>query len=307
MAATLHFNDAPSYLKVLIGLNTANTPFIQAAAGNGIAYANAIDFDMGQIWDVGAGSQTGLSEDDVVAGAAATSVGRTLEQNTIQLFQKKVQVSYLREAATSGLTGFAADGSSISPEAFQIQAHLAKINKDWGFGALRGARTAAAGGSSATDLAMGGIIPAAVAAGNVVDATNTALSKTLVNSLLVKLADGGAAFARPTIVVGAKQKVALSSAYGLAPTRDSIGGVAVDVVVTDFGFMPVIVDQNMANDQLLVVDMAEVRPVVLPVKGTDILVEELSKSGASSTQQIYAQLSIDFGSGKLHGVLDNLA
>jgi hypothetical protein len=306
---TLLFNDTPTYLKALLTMGVSNKPFLMNAAMNGVKVARALDFDMSQVFDVGTGEQTGLSENNVVAGVAATRATRVKEQNSVQLFQKIVDVSYVRESVTTGLTNLGNEGNSQSPLSFQVDAALKKFQADWDYSALRGARVQ--GVDSTTLMKMGGIYTAAAAGVNGVDLAAAALSFSAIDSLLAAMYTSGAPMTRPTFVVDAATKVKIATLAAAVnkyiPNVQGQVGLAVSQIATNFGILDIIVDVNMAPNTILVADMALVHPVYVPVKGTDILVEPLAKSGASDKYQVYGQLSIDYGSANAHGALKNFS
>jgi len=151
---------------------------------------------------------------------------------------------------------------------------------------------------------MGGIIPAIST--NAIDGAAAALSKGLIDSMLVAMSTAGAPFTDVHFVVNLATKIALSEIYGLAD-RDSMtfGGVKVDQIITDAGIFPVLVDLNVPTGTILVADMAYCKPVILPVKGQALLVEPKVTAGASSEWLIYAQGSFDYGNEQVHAKLTN--
>lgn len=303
---TLHFNDLPPYLQSLLQLNKM-TPFVNMAGQkNGVRVIGDKVFDLDQVWSVGDGEQTGMTEQESVDGVSATRVTRSVDQNGIQLFQHKPQVSFLRESITGGAStprtaGAAVVGSNqVDPVSFQIEAHLQKIQKDMDFSALLGTLNLPTASSGVgEDFTMGGIIPAITT--NAINAAG-ALSKSVMNSLFVEMADNGVPFTDIMIVVSAANKVVLTDLYGLSE-RDSFnfGGVRVETLVTDFGLFPIMIDQNIPSSTVLVADMAYCKPVVLPYKGESVYVKPMDTNGASTEWLIYMQGSFDYGSEQVHG------
>lgn len=305
---TYHFTDLPPYLSLLLQLNKM-TPFANLAASkNGIRTVGDKNFDMSQVWSVDPGAQTGLSEEDTVNGVAPTRVTRGLEQNGIQLFQHRPKVSYLREsiqnASAPQLAGkeYVNGNGVVDPVAFQIEAHLQKIQKDWDFSSLLGALNVP--NDETEDFQMGGIIPAITT--NAVDGAAAPLSTDLVNQTLISMTENGAPFEDVHIICSPTTKTWISKLYGLAD-RDSFnfGGVRVDTMVTDFALIPIIVDVHVPNGTILFADMRHCQPVVLPYNGQAITVERKSETGASQQWHVYAQGSFDYGSESVHAKLTN--
>lgn len=308
---TYHFTDLPPYLTALLQLDKM-TPFAtMAGQRNGIKTVGDKVYDMSQPWTVDPGAQTGLSEADVVAGANPTRVTRDLEQNGIQLFQHAPQVSFLRQsianAAAPQLAGAETvngiSDAGVDAATFQIQGHLQKVNKDWDFSALNGVLNVPTNESE--NFQMGGIIPSIV--DNTEDGLGAALSKTMINNLLIKMATvSGSPFQEVTVFCNPTDKVKISALYGLQE-RDSFefGGVRVNRLVTDFGEFNIVMDVHVPVGTLLFADMAFCRPVVLPYNGDGILVQQKETDGASSQWQIYLQGGFDFGSELVHGKVIN--
>jgi hypothetical protein len=64
----------------------------------------------------------------------------------------------------------------------------------------------------------------------------------------------------------------------------------------------------MVTTTLLVADLAFCSPVFLPVPDKGVLFyEELSKTGASESGQIYGQMGIDYGPEEYHGTITSLS
>jgi hypothetical protein len=306
---TRQFNDLPAAVKGLITLGSKNIPFLRVAGfESGGAVATSMQFEMGQVEAAPTGAQQTLTEDQVIAGVAISTITRASEKNNAQLFQERVSVSYLRKSLASYLTGLDNNNGEgeIDPVTHQINAHLRKMYADMNFAALRGTKADAA--NSAQPWQTGGIIPQVQASGNAVNGGAAAITKAMIDELFRVTADGGAEMVNPMLWVSATNKQKLSSFYGVQPTDRNIGGVAITTIATDFGNVGVAYDRTIPNDKVLLADMAFVRPVFVPVMdGETILMEQLSKTGAAELWQIYSQFGIDYKAAKLHGVLHNIA
>ena len=58
---------------------------------------------------------------------------------------------------------------------------------------------------------------------------------------------------------------------------------------------------------ILIADVAHIRPVFQPVPGKGILFrEELAKTGASTSYQIFGQIGLDHGYAFMHGTITGL-
>ena len=79
-------------------------------------------------------------------------------------------------------------------------------------------------------------------------------------------------------------------------------------IETDFAKFGVVWAPNVPAATLLIADLDVCHPVFLPVPGKGVLFyEELAKTGAAETGQVYGQLGIDYGPEEFHGKIINLA
>lgn len=308
MAATRKFTDLPAHIAKVFELGSKNTGFVARAGElNGVAKANAWEFTMSQVSDLGLGADVSISEDASATAPAPTSQGRSVETNVNQILQYSAEVSYARESDTAGLTNLGEEGSQ-SPVDFQIDAKLKKMAKDWDWAAINGTKVVATDG--ATAFKMDGIVNLVTA-----DATNLfanagtprALSKAIVDGAVASMFDNGTELDSPVFLVSASKKVELTNLYGTPQRSITEGGIAIDKIYTDFGIFEIIVDTHMASDKIAIVDMSVVKPVLLPRPGSsDIIVEALGKAGASTKVMVYGQVSVDFKSARAHGLIDDL-
>ena len=308
------FNDLPPFIKKTFLLGDENTQFARICAGlNGISRATAFKYQMGQVVELGNGSDQTISEDQSIAGATAETIARKPEYNYAQISQHKIDVSYARTSQTGGLVNIGPEGESQSPLDFQIDAKLKIVQKNWDWSAINGVAVE----STASNVAykMGGIFNICDTAqyddttNNVFDAGAVALTTAMINSSLATMFNKGVSLSKPAFLVNPTMKVKLSELYGQAVDSINVGGVDITTIHTDFGVYSVVMDTNVPADRVGFVDLAKCKPVILPVpnKGMDIVVEDLGKGGASDGTQIYAQIGFEFESGLAHGYLFNIA
>lgn len=147
-------------------------------------------------------------------------------------------------------------------------------------------------------------------AGYMVDAAS-ALTVDLVEGLCQNVWDKGGLSDQgtATIFCNSGVKRAISKVYAAAyrqadPVRQSVGGVTVNVLETDFGVFNVVIDRALPADALFVASMAQVSPVFLNIPGKGVLFEEeLAKVGSSERSQIYGEVGLKYGNPNAHGVL----
>lgn len=143
----------------------------------------------------------------------------------------------------------------------------------------------------------------------------------LVNALVQGIFDNGGMTQGDTrtLFVPSIQKTRITKAYATAygsntggaigmTTGHTVGGVAVDRIVTDFGTLNIVVERALPKDCIAAVSVDEVDPVLLEVPGKGVLFEEaLAKTGATDKTQIYGEIGLKYGAESHHGVLRGLA
>ncbi|MHD0301837.1 SU10 major capsid protein [Rhodococcus erythropolis] len=122
-----------------------------------------------------------------------------------------------------------------------------------------------------------------------------------------------------TLFVPSIQKTRITKAYATAygsnvngalgtSTGHTVGGVAVDRIVTDFGDLNIVVDRALPKDAIVALSLEQIEPVFLSIPGKGVLFEEeLAKTGATDKTQIYGEIGLKYGNERAHGVLRGLA
>ena len=127
--------------------------------------------------------------------------------------------------------------------------------------------------------------------------------------------NGGLRGGIPVFLVNSRQKRAISAAYATSYGKanplingNSVGGVAVQTVLTDFGEIGIMLDSDMPKDAIAIVSMDMLAPVFMNTPGKGVFFEEpLAKTGSSDDVQIYGEIGLKYGSERAHGVLRGLA
>jgi len=142
----------------------------------------------------------------------------------------------------------------------------------------------------------------------------TTLTTTHVDDLLQLTYDNGGIqeASTATLMVNSSQKRAISAAYGNAygkfqETSRTVGGVAVDTIVTDFGTLNVMLNRYVPQDVIVAASLDVCRPVYLETPGKGhFFAEPLAKTGASDDVQLYGEVGLAYGPELAHGVLTGL-
>lgn len=110
------------------------------------------------------------------------------------------------------------------------------------------------------------------------------------------------------IMVGAKQKRAIS-AFGDAAIDvardDQKRGTVANILVTDFGEFPVVLNNNIAPDEAFIVDLNRIE--VKALRGRDFKHEYLGKVGDSVQGTIVGEFTLELHQEKAHARLKGLA
>ncbi len=301
-----------NYLGELFLVGAFRTPFLNMAGGLSGARAkksNSFIFPVAQPWTLAGASQPAITEDQSRTGQTATTITRAQDTNTVQIFQKTVEVSYAKQATFGEISGVAIAGDQpVKNELeFQKMAQLRQIALDADYSMLNGTYQAASNATTAAK--MRGIITACTT--NTVDGSAGTLTKALLDALLLEMFNSGAVFENIVAFCGGFQKQKISDVYGYAPENRNVGGVNINQIETDFGNIGVVLAPNVPAATILLADMNYVYPVFCPVPGKPggglLFYEDLAQSGASLKGQMYGQVGIDYGPEEYHGTLTNLA
>lgn len=123
---------------------------------------------------------------------------------------------------------------------------------------------------------------------------------------------GGLGDDTATIVVGARQKRNLSTAYAKAfgqyqEESRNVGGVNFTTIMSDFGTFNVLLDRWMPDDAFLTSTLSQLKPKFLVTPGKGHFFEEpLAKIGASDRVQMYGEVGLQWGNERAHGIIRGL-
>lgn len=318
-----------NYLGMMYQVGARSTPFINAI-GNPIGVdgglnsasvklVNSFEYPVAVPVDTGAGSQPSITEASSVTGVAATTVTRGQDTNTVQIFQRKAEVSY-KKLSTTGTHGISLEGShnidgaasgvnvgaSNNPVQdeldFQVTANLKGMASDLDYSSIQGAYQGAA--SAATAAKTRGLKNAITT--NAVAAGATDLTQTHINSCVKAMVDAGAPLVRIVALCNSFQRQSLGALYEFVPQSRTEGGAQIMQIYTDFCIIEILYDPNMPTDSIYFVEMSVCRIVICPVRGRLMLIEDKSTDGASYARQMYLQAGIDYGPEEYHGKITGL-
>jgi hypothetical protein len=303
--------DNPNFVGELFQLTPTETPFLSMIGGLTGGIPSTSEEFTWQSDDLPAAAQN-----TVVEGADPTYSNRlrTSYSNVCQILQKGVEVSYTKQAATGSLGTPAARSAAaasilgnqpIQDElSHQLMLKTMEAARDTEFSFIEGVYQRPT--TNATDRQTRGILPAITT--NDVDATATS-SDTKANflTLVQTMADNGARFQNPVVMVNSFQKTKMTAAFTYAPESRNVGGVNLQYLETDFAEFGVVYNRHVPASQLLIVDVAFCAPVFLEIPGKGhFFAEPLAQTGAAWKWQLYGEVGLRYGPEIYHGKVTDL-
>lgn len=304
--------NLPNYWGELFTADVVRFPFLAMIGGlaNGGMETENFEFAVSSEYDFPAAAQPALTETQSLTAPTATEAVRTQIKNVTQIFQQAVKLSYVKLSNRGRLSGINSAGKSNSIEdenAFQINYNLQIIARNIEFTNFQGVYNIATTAAEANKT-RGMLAACALAGGTAIAAGSVDLSLDLVNELLRTMFDNGAELINPVFWANGFQKQQLSAIYGYAPTDRNIGGVNIKQIETDFGVIGIAdAHRFVPAAELLLADMAVIKPVTQPVPGKgNMFYETLAKTGASENGMIFGQYGLDHGPAFAHGKITGL-
>lgn len=301
--------NLPNYTGELFTADMVNTPFLSMIGGlTGGVMTDNFEFPIDSLYSHDEVTQGSITETASLTAPTPKSFVRNQEKNVTQIFMEAVSLSYAKLSNAGRLQGINTAGQKnniVSEKDFQISKALESIARqvEWHF--LRG--TYAIATSAGTANQTRGMLELC-ASGNTVAAASAALSKDIIDLLLLEMFTNGATFKNVVVFANGFQKQAISSLYGYAPEDRNVGGVNIKQLETDFGNIGIApAHRFMPTDTLLFADMSYISPVFQPVPGKgNLFYEDLSKKGAAEEGQIFGQIGLNHGPSFVHGSITGL-
>jgi hypothetical protein len=145
---------------------------------------------------------------------------------------------------------------------------------------------------------------------NVTDAASAAVSGNLLNDSLQAIYEKGgfASGGNYKILVGAKQKRAISAFDNnklFITQAENTRGQVVDHFVSDFGQFEISLNNNLAANELLIVDTN--RMAIRPLVGREFFHKYMGDQGDYVTGTLVGEYTLEFKQEKAHARIKNLA
>lgn len=294
----------------LFALNPQDTPLKNLAAANGIRRVQGKEFTW-QTVDNAAATQP-----DIAEGLDPTFDGRSRSEvsNVVQIHQYGVEVAYSKLGnfnfvGSGGATvatpavGFLGNQPVTNEIEFQQALKLDRAAEDMEVSFLTG--TFDNPNDTATGRRTRGVVTAMTT--NTVAAGTTDISKDLIDELLRDMHGQRAPFMRPVLMGTALQVQRVNDIYGFQPESRTIGGVNIRTIVTPFGELGVVINRHITASVVAVIDVAFVKPVVMPIPGKgELFLEPVARTGAAEKSQLYGEWGVQYGPEQWHGKITGL-
>ncbi|MFQ5524364.1 MAG: DUF5309 family protein [Acidimicrobiia bacterium] len=292
-----------NFVGELFFLTAADAPFKSLASQNGIRRVASKLFT----WQTT--DNPNPSQPSNLEGADPTYEERDRSEvsNVVQIFQYGVEVSYTKLAAIGQLASTASPVLGTQPvsneQELQEALKLDRAAEDMEVSFLTG--TFQNPSDNLTGRQTRGVSTAIST--NTVAAGTTDLSRDQIDTLLRTMHSNRAKFRRPTVFGTALQIQRLNDIYAFAPNSRTVGGVNIQSVITPFGTLDVVMDRHVTASELLILDMAFIKPVVMPIPGKgELFLEPKPASGASNRSMLYGEWGIQYGPERYHGKITGL-
>jgi len=308
--------NLPNYHGELFTITPTETPFLAAIGGlNGAKRSTATEFEWQTI-----DRRSSSANNVALEGAAApggTERSRANVSNVVEIHHSAIEVSYTKLANRGNFAGANIahewDDMVADELAIQTQAELESMAVDIEKSFLSGVYQKPT--DNTTPRKTRGLLTAITTNVNANGGVARAFTADILNATLQTAFDNGAKLpqASTVIMLGSAQKVKLTSAYATATlnqvTRDrTVGGVAIDTLVTDFGTFGVMLDRWMPAGEIAIVDISVCYPVFLEIPNKGLLfTEELARTGSSRKFQLYGEIGLEYGPETYHALIKDLS
>jgi len=302
----------PSYAGQIFTSDPKNTPFLTRIGGiNGGKVTQNYEFTTGQHYNLPDPTTPRISEVESLTAPDPSYIAREQKKNVTQIFHETVAISYVKQSNGSRLSGLNTAGQQANPAdelAWQTDARLKKIARDMEHTFLYGSYRLSTNDNDANQTR--GMFEAIQS--SALDANQYALSYDMLKALYLMMARNGAQFELMELYCGAYQKQAITEIYERKtgfklPDSRTVGGVNIQDVMFDFGTLSIVYDPFFQDTEIGLFDMKFIDVVTQPVPGKgNFFREELAKTGAGETHQIFGQAGLDHGPEFVHSKIFNL-
>ena len=299
-----------NYDGVLFAKGNVATPFSTLIGGKNRT-TQSWEFDTSLEYEIGGGTaQPAITESASLTAPTPSFVTREQKTNFCQIFQESLSISYAKMSSMGQLSGLNVAGQKANPMNeldFQAGVRLKKVAKDVEYTMLNGVKQK--GTHDDVAYKTEGIVNAITSV--TADAAGTDLTYWAIATLIKTLSDEA-----PTeqLVLMAKgdnilqlNADAQKNNMTIVPSGRSINGIAINVLVTPFGDIGIMKNNFLPDGVAVIVNPSICSPVYMPVPGKgNFFLEQLAKTGAGESWQLYGQIGLDYGAEWYHGKITGL-
>lgn len=289
----------PNFSGLLFRKGQANTPFSTMIGARPLT-TNHVEFTCGQYYNTETGSQPAISETASLTAPTPEVVTRSQLTNVTQIFHNSVSISYAKQSNMGTLQGINVAGQQANPNdelAFQVARRMERIAQDIEFTFLNGTYNKATTDSEVNKTR--GLLTAITT--SVLDMDSNPLTYWKVAEGLKSIHEQGAPTDNIVLGVDATTMLQLNldaqqNNLTIVPEGREINGLRIQTVVTPLGIVAVALIDSMPSGVAALFDPSIMHPVYQPVPGKgNFFLEQLSKTGAGETYQIFGQAGLDHG------------
>lgn len=289
----------PNYSGMLFNRGNTKTP-LSSMIGLRKAISNSVEFVLGQEYTTGGGSQPAISETASLTAPTPDFITRSQETNVTQIFHETFGVSYAKESNMGTLQGVNIANQQANPMSeldFQAAAKMVKIANDIEYTFINGVYQKATADNVANKTR--GLVSAistneVALGGKTIDIWDVAEAMKLIDDENAPIDD---------LVLGIDVTTrlqlnanAVENGLTIVPAGRDINGINIEKLETPVGDIYLKTLKFLPAGTALVLNIGMLRPVemLVPQKG-NFFMEELAKTGAGKTYQIFGQVGLDYG------------
>ena len=273
---------------------------------------NSVEFVINSTYATDSPSIPSISETASLTAPDPTYVTRAQETNVVQIFQYTTGVSYQKQANTGTLAGvnIAGQSNNVPNEFdFQMAVKTKKARTDLEYTLINGTFNKATQDSEVNKTR--GLIAAITT--NTEAAASAEMNFNLLNKVLRKMFGNNAPTDGLVIMCDAITKAQITNNWSklpgyFLPQSRTVGGLAIDQIITDLGTLGVMVHRMMPAGTALLVNMDVLEIVEMPIPGKgNFFWEPLAKVGAGDKGQLYGTAGLDYGPEWYHAKITGLS
>lgn len=311
-------HNLPNYVGELFAVTPTDTPFLSAIGGLSGGKSVSSYIHQWQTFDLRDAAQNVALE----GAAAPTAAERTRSNvvNVAQIHHEAVEISYTKLAAIGQFDDVGAGNASVEGIAgmnpvtneldWQLEQTLSQIARDVEYSFINGTFQDPANNSTARQTR--GIL-SAISTNTVSNGGSPLDRNDFYTALDLMFTAGAVNDGTVTVIGNAKPILTLNDIFvedmgaGFQQTSREVGGVNLQMIVTPFGNINVMLNRHMPTDQLAIVKLSECKPFFLNIPGKGFLfAEPIGKAGSSEKVQLYGEIGLEYGNEKSHAKITGI-